>query len=183
VEGFGVWVEAMMAFSMLPSSVGDRMAIISGPGGLAVSTAEACGRAGLRLAEISHQTKEALAEFVPPTGTSLHNPIDVGLTASFDVNMYYKAATIVASDPGVDTIVVVGSGIDPETNRLFIEKLIQVKNETRMPFVMVSVPGFDPSMGQTFCQAGIPFYETTEQAMNTYARVLRYHLWRQGRDL
>lgn len=182
VEGFGVWVDTMMAFSMLPSRVGDRIAIIAGPGGLAVSTAEACGRDGLRLAEISPQTKEALAEFIPPTGTSLHNPIDVGLTASFDVNMYYKAATIVASDSGVDTIVVVGSGIDPETNRLFTEKLIQVKNETMMPFVMVSIPGVDPSMAQTFCQAGIPFYDTAEQAMNNYARVLRYHLWRQERD-
>jgi len=183
VEGFGVWVDTMMAFSMLPSRVGDRMAIISGPGGLAVSTAEACGRAWLRLAEISPQTKEALAEFIPPTGTSLHNPIDVGLTASFDVNMYYEAARIVAADPGVDTIVVVGTGIDPETNRLFTEKIIQIKNETKTPFVMVSIPGFDPTLAQTFCQAGIPFYETAEQAMNAYARVLRYHLWRQERDL
>lgn len=182
VEGFGNWVDTMMAFSMLPSRVGDRIAVISGPGGLAVSTAEACGRAGLKLAEISTQTKDALAEFVPPTGTSLHNPIDVGLTATFDVNIFYKATKIVAADPGVDTIVVVGSGIDLETSRLYTEKIIQAKNEVETPFVMVSIPGFDPMMAQTFCQAGIPFYETAEQAMHNYAIVLRYHLWRQERE-
>ena len=78
-----------MGFSLLPSDLGDRIAIISGPGGLAVAAAEACGDNGLRLAKLSPETRSTLAEFVPPTGTSLSNPVDVGLSASLrDSNLH-----------------------------------------------------------------------------------------------
>ena len=39
VVGFEAWVDALVGFSLLPSFLGERMAIISGPGGLAVSAA------------------------------------------------------------------------------------------------------------------------------------------------
>ena len=113
VAGFEVWVDALMGFSLLPSGVGDRVAIISGPGGLAVSTAEACGNNGLRLAQLSPETRSTMARFVAPTGTSLQNPVDVGLTASLDIEIYVQAARTVASDPGVDTVVIAGIGLNP----------------------------------------------------------------------
>jgi len=47
VTGFEEWLDALMAFSLIPEDAGRRMAIISGPGGLAVSAAEACGKTGL----------------------------------------------------------------------------------------------------------------------------------------
>ncbi|NIV38271.1 MAG: hypothetical protein GWN58_55290, partial [Anaerolineae bacterium] len=99
VVGFEAWVDTLMGFSLLPSGVGDRVAIISGPGGLAVSAAEACGNNGLRLAQLSPETRSAMAKFVPPTGTSLQNPVDVGLTASLDIEIYVQAARRVAADP------------------------------------------------------------------------------------
>ena len=181
VTGFEAWVDALMGFSLLPSHLGERMAIISGPGGLAVSAAEACGNVGLRLAQLSPQTRSTLAKFVPPAGTSLHNPIDVGLTASLDTEIYTKAAQAAAADPGVDTVVVVGTGLTPEANRTYTESMIQAREDSQKPFVMVNIPGFDPDLSQTFCKAGIPFFETAERAMQTYARVRRYQLWRQKR--
>jgi hypothetical protein len=48
---------------------------------------------------------------------------------------------------------------------------------------MVSIPEFDRSLAQSFCEAGIPFFETAERAMGTYALVRRYQLWRQERSL
>ena len=87
VHGFEAFIDALMAFSLLPDNVGRRMAIISGPGGLAVSAAEACSTAGLVMAELAAETRTELAGLVPPTGTSTANPIDVGLTASLDVKI------------------------------------------------------------------------------------------------
>ena len=182
VTGFEAWVDALMGFSLLPSHLGDRMAIISGPGGLAVSAAEACGSVGLRLAELSPQTRSTLAKFIPPAGTSLRNPIDVGLTASLDTEIYIQAARTAAADPGVDTVVVVGTGLTPEANRTYTESMIQAREDLHKPFVMVNIPGFDPDLAQTFCKAGVPFFETAERAMQTYARVRRYQLWRQKRN-
>jgi acyl-CoA synthetase (NDP forming) len=182
VVGFEAWVDALMGFSLLPSCLGDRMAIISGPGGLAVSAAEACGNEGLTLAQLSHQTTSTLAKFIPPTGTSLHNPIDVGLTASIDIEIYAKATRTVVADPGVDSVVVVGIGLSPETNQRYTESMIQAHQDLQKPIFMVNIPGFDAGFAQSFCEAGVPFFETPERAMKTYAQVRRYQLWRQERE-
>ena len=183
VVGFEAWVDALMGFALLPSHLGDRMAIIAGPGGLAVSAAEACGNSGLRLAELSAQTRSTLATFVPPTGTSLRNPIDLGLSSALKIEMYVQAARAAAADPGVDTLVIVGRGLTPETNRLYTESMIQVSEESKKTFIMVSIPEFDRSLAQSFCEAGVPFFETAERAMGTYALVRKYQLWRQERSL
>ena len=181
VVGFEAWVDALMGFALLPPRLGDRLAIISGPGGLAVSAAEACGSVGLRLAKLSDQSRSTLAEFVPPTGTSLRNPVDVGLTAYLETEIYVQAARTVAEDPGVDAVVIVGIGHSQETNRLYAESMIRARNDFQKPFIMVNIPGFDPGLGQRFCEAGVPFFETSERAMRTYAQVRRYQFWRQER--
>jgi acyl-CoA synthetase (NDP forming) len=181
VVGLEAWVDALMGFSLLPSNIGDRMVIISGPGGLAVSAAEACGSVGLRLAELSDQTRSALAKFVPPTGTSLRNPVDVGLTSFLEIELYIQAARTVAADPEVDAVVVVGRGPTTEINRLYTKTMIQAYKKFEKPFVMVNIPGFDPALAKQFCEAGIPFFESPERAMHTYALVRQYQLWRRKR--
>lgn len=180
VVGFEAWVDTMMGFAMLPDNLGDRIAIISGPGGLAVSAAEACGQEGLKLAELSPETRLMLEQFVPSTGTSLRNPIDVGLTASLAMEIYVESARTVASDPGVDAVVVIGIGMTEESNRLYTESMIQARHDFNKPFLIVDIPGFDPGLSRGFLEAGIPFFETAERALGTYARVRRYQKHRSS---
>ncbi|MHC4736349.1 MAG: hypothetical protein ACYTDW_18115, partial [Planctomycetota bacterium] len=179
VVGFEAWVDAMMGFSLLTFDIGPRIAVISGPGGLAVSAAEACGSEGLRLANLSSATRSELARFVPATGTSLRNPIDVSLTASFDTGIYIKAARAVAADPEVDAVVVVGIGLTPDANQQYFEGLSKAHKEFQKPFLMVNIPGFDPELARKFCANGIAFFESTERAMHTYALVRQYQSWRK----
>ncbi|MDY6852574.1 MAG: CoA-binding protein [Thermodesulfobacteriota bacterium] len=181
VVGFEAWVDAIMAFSMLPSGLGDRLTVISGPGGLAVSAAEACGSAGLRMAELSPETRSVLAEFVDPTGTSLRNPIDVGLGASLNMDIYVRAAQASDNDPGVDATVMVAAALTPETNQRFTESMITAHKDFHKPLILVGVPGLEGSLGDVFRQAGIPFFDSAERAMNTYALVRRYQLWQRER--
>jgi acyl-CoA synthetase (NDP forming) len=131
------------------------------------------------MAELSSRTQNALAGIVPPTGTSLRNPVDVGLTASLDMDIYVQSARTIAADPGVDTLVVVGIGLTPETNQLYTKSMIQAREDFQKPFVMVGIPGFEPGLARTFCEAGLPFFETAERAMGTYSMVRRYQLWRE----
>ena len=182
VVGFEAWMDTLMGFSFLTDRLGDRLAVISGPGGLAVSAAEACGTVGLKLAELTPQTRTALAEFTPPTGTSLRNPIDVGLTASLDMEIYIQAARTAAQDENVDTVVVVGIGMDPEANKRYTEAMIKAREEFKKPFVIVGVPGFDLSLARTLFEAELPFFESVERAMQTYARVWRYQRWQQAQE-
>jgi len=182
VTGLEAWVDSLIGFSLLPPNLGDRMVIISGPGGLAVSAAEACGTMKLRLAALSSETKSLLANFIPPTGTSLKNPIDVGLTASLDINIYINAAKAAASDPGVDAVVMMGIGLSPEINKIYADAIIATAKETRKPFVIVNIPGLDVKAIQTFFDAGLPFFESAERAIKTYATVRQYQRWQRRRN-
>jgi len=179
--GFEAWVDALMGFSLLPKNIGPNMAVLSGPGGLAVSAAEACGHEGLCLASLSGQTRSHLSGFVPSTGTSLRNPVDVSLSAHFDVTIFKRSAEIVAGDPGVDAVVIIGGGLTPEDGQRFVRFMIEVQEQCRKPLLMVAIPGHDLELGRQFCRAGIPFFESAERAMRTYALVFRYQQWRQGR--
>ena len=183
VAGFEAWVDALIGFSLLPPHLGDRMVVISGPGGLAVSAAEACGTVGLRLASITPETRSTLATFIPLTGTSLNNPIDIGLTSSLDIDLYIDAALAVAQDPGVDAVVVMGIGLSPEVNRHYADAMIRIRKETGKPFVAVKIPGLDADTIQTFFDAGFPFFESPERAMETYAMVRNYQIRRDKRNL
>jgi acyl-CoA synthetase (NDP forming) len=184
VEGLEEWVDTLMAFTLLPSHmVGNRIAIISGPGGLAVAAAEACGKEGMVLANLSPESQSALAEFLPPTGTSFRNPIDVGLSASMAPKLYARASRVALEDPEVDAVVVIGTGGSPETSLQYTNLLIDEHRTHDKPFLIVKLPSFDPKLSQTFCEAGIPVFETAERAMSTYARVRKYWRWRDKRKV
>jgi acyl-CoA synthetase (NDP forming) len=177
VVGFEAMVDALMGFSMFPSAPGNRLAIISGPGGLAVSAAEACDRQGLKLAQLSPGTISQLARIINFSGTSLHNPVDVSLTAHFDLEIFFQAARTVAKDPEVDAIVVIGCGLTPETNQVYAEGMLQVLRNFKKPILAVRIHGFDANYGQRLCGGGIPFFESAERAVNTYDLAWRYGEW------
>ena len=62
---------------------------------------------------------------------------------------------------------------------ILMEAMIQAHRESRKPFLIVNIPGFEPDLGESFCRAGVPFFQTAERAMRTYALVRRYQLWRE----
>ena len=177
VVGFEDIVDALMGFAMFPKTLGNRVAILSGPGGLAVSAAEACDRQGLALANLLPETTAALARFIPSSGTSLNNPIDVSLTAHFDLEIFFRATRTLAKDPGVDAVIVIGCGLTPETNRLYAEGMIQVLRDCKKPILAVRIYGFDPEYGPLLCRGGIPFFDSAERAVGTYAHAWRYQNW------
>jgi acyl-CoA synthetase (NDP forming) len=179
VAGFEKWLDALMAFSLIPENCGRRVAVISGPGGLAVSAAEACGSAGLSMASLNAESKSMLASLLPPTGTSIKNPIDVGLSASLDIDIYLQAARTAARDPGVDAVFVIGIGLSPDSNEQFTAGMIAAQKDFQKPFIMVRIPGFDKGLAVRFCNAGLPFFNSAERAMNAYAMVLHYYNWRR----
>jgi acyl-CoA synthetase (NDP forming) len=181
VVGFEDWVDTLMGFSLFSNPLGNRMAVISGPGGLAVSAADACAQSGLKLASLSERTRSTLKAVIPPTGTSLHNPVDVGFTAVLDINIYNQSVRAAASDPGVDAVIVIGHGLTEEANTLYLESMIKAHQEIQKPFIMVGIPGFESNLCQRFCDAGIPFFEGVERGLATYSRVRRYQQWREHR--
>jgi acyl-CoA synthetase (NDP forming) len=179
VVGFEAWVDALMGFTLLPSAGGPKMAVISGPGGLAVSAAEACGNEGLRLASLSDQTRSRLAAFVPSAGTSLKNPVDVSLTAHMDLSIFRQSVEVVSADPEVDAVVIIGSGLDREQHQVYAQDIIALHQASPKPLIIVKIAGHETDQDQALCQAGIPCFDSPERAMHTYALVVRHQRWRQ----
>jgi len=183
VVGFEALTDSLMGFSMLPVNPGNRMAIISGPGGLAVSAAEACGRHGLHLSDLSGETRFKLSRIITHSGTSLLNPVDVSLAAHFDLDIFFQSTRIVAADPQVDAIIVIGCGLNPESNQIYNHGLVEVFRDCKKPILAVKIPGSAPANSRELCQGGIPFFDSTERAVKTYAQVMRYGRWRDEKRL
>jgi acyl-CoA synthetase (NDP forming) len=179
VTGFEAYLDAVMAFALLPENIGNRVAILSGPGGLAVSASEACGQAGLQLASLSSETQAEIKKIIPPTGTSAKNPVDVGLKASLEMEIYLNAGRVLTKDPHVDAMVVIGRGLSPETNQIYTDGFIQIQQDWGKPILMVKIPGFEKELAQKFCESGLPFFDSAERAMRTYAAVKKYQDWRK----
>ncbi|MFH2131743.1 MAG: CoA-binding protein [bacterium] len=175
VSGIEMWIDTMIGFSLLPRPEGNRVAIISGPGGFGVAAAEACGQENLQLAQISSETRSVLEKVVPPTGTSLRNPIDVGMTASLVIDIYIEAIKAVAADPNVDVVLIIGIGMTVESNQRFAEAVIDEQHRSGKPFLIVEVPNIETDFSAVFAKAGIPFFKSSERALATYTRVLKYY--------
>ena len=83
-----------------------RVAILSGPGGPAVSSADACEMNNLKLAELTNETNLKLQELLPEFGSSISNPVDLSLQGSLDPMLEKKAYEVVGMDPNVDMILI-----------------------------------------------------------------------------
>jgi acyl-CoA synthetase (NDP forming) len=101
------------------------------------------------------------------------------MTATLDIDIYIQAVRIVAEDPSVDTLLIIGIGLSPEANRRYTESLIDLHQRSQKLFLIVNVPGCDPEMGIIFRRSGLPYFETAERAVVTYARIRQYQQWRK----
>ena len=112
---------------------GRRVAIISGPGGPAVSSADACEMNNLMLADLTQESKLKLKEVIPEFGSSMSNPIDISLQATFDPLLEKKTYEIVGKDPNVDMILIYLTMLTPR-----YKDLISLQKEVSKPIVLVS---------------------------------------------
>ncbi len=113
---------------------GPRVVVISGPGGPAVSSADACEKIGLQMAPLDYDTKQQLAELLPEFGTSVNNPVDLSLAIAFDPGIIPKAAQIAGKDPNVDSLLFYVSTLQ----KFVLKGLLKAQEEVKKPMVLVT---------------------------------------------
>jgi len=168
--------------------MGNRVAIMSGPGGPAVSAADACEKEGLRLARLSCKTEKMLAAFVPEFGASISNPIDLSLTSSFDQTMYPRATEVCGLDENVDMIVEYISVLREE----MLEGIIRAQERVRKPIAIVTFMEYatlESPLSRFFGTitreklmallmrmygSGISIHATEQEAARTLSSLLKY---------
>jgi acyl-CoA synthetase (NDP forming) len=164
-------LDTLVALRYLGRPTGSRMAIVTGPGGPAVSAADACDEAGLALANLAETTQRRLRGVVPSAGTSVRNPVDIGLQLAGAAKMYREALAAAIEDPGVDAVVLIGSSAQGEGWQENIELMGASAREAAKPVLHVSFGPSDPVIAEALSAASISTFPSAERALRAYARV------------
>ncbi|NVM52420.1 MAG: CoA-binding protein [Candidatus Helarchaeota archaeon] len=174
---------------------GNRVAIISGPGGPAVSSTDACEKVGLELASLTVETKQAVAQLLPEFGTSVQNPVDLSLAIAFDPKLNENATKIVAKDPNVNCLLLYISVL-----RKSLKELVTIQDQIKKPIALItsidptsSMDGVEglrdlfqpvrpkkaPKLLQTLYQNGISLHLTEQDAAKALAALWKYQQYLQ----
>ncbi len=162
-------IDLTVAFALCKKPKGNRVGIISSPGGFAVATADACERSGLNVPRLSEKTCRELKKFLPQYASTL-NPVDLTMTAIENPQFYPECMKILDSDDKIDSIIVVtgASGIYDE----FIEK--SVREIEKLVMVVLTPYWTVETAPSALAKAGIPTYAYPEEATRSLAALTRY---------
>ncbi len=164
------------ALAMQPTTVGDRVAIVTNAGGPGVLSADAAGEFGIRLATLSDETKARLDEVLPSVW-SHNNPVDVIGDATPD--RYGAALDILGSAPEVDGIVVimtVQAMTDPMATADAIAKAHENPAWTK-PLCSSFIGLMGTEAGAALDARGVPDFNVPEDAVSAMSALIQRGRW------
>jgi acetyltransferase len=161
----GLVVANALAGSATP---GCRIAIVTGPGGPAVSASDACEEAGLALARLTPPTTAALREIVAAAGTSVGNPIDVGMVLAGATEMYGRCLRLALADSDVDAGLVIGG--ERGNSESFARMLVDARGESGKPVMYALSDDYGTETAAILAAGGVATAPTAERCLRAYAR-------------
>jgi acyl-CoA synthetase (NDP forming)/GNAT superfamily N-acetyltransferase len=167
-------VAALLALAPLPR--GDRVAIVTNAGGPAITCADACGAAGLRVEPLAELTRSRLAARLP-AAAAVGNPVDM-LAAATAADFRF-AIEHVAADPGVDAVIAIF--IPPLPGRRTAPVLRAIRAATRRAAGRDGIPVAAVVMAPGTSDAAhlseapeLPVYATPEHAARALGHAVRH---------
>jgi acyl-CoA synthetase (NDP forming) len=97
-------VFTLSALQHLPLPKGKKAVILGGAGGGSVTMTDQAEAGGLKVPQLSDRTIQVLEQIVPPQGTSVKNPLDVG-RRFFTGDHFIKVLELLRDDPMVDALI------------------------------------------------------------------------------
>ncbi len=179
VKSFEEALDCLYAFYLQPLPKGNRVGIVSGPGGTAVATTDMCLELGMEVPLFSPDVLMRLSKAIPPVGSSVNNPIDLSLASLVTPRVYRDAVRIVAEEADVDMLLVIAVTGGEELRDIISEALENIK--TRKPLVLTVMAGTMQSVARDFplfLESGISMYSDAARAAKTLARMWEYARFR-----
>lgn len=157
---------------------GDRLAILTNGGGPGVMATDALVRAGGRLAVFSPGTMQRLDEMLPPTW-SHGNPVDI--VGDAPVERYVAALQALLDDAETDAILFIQAPVAIVSSERVAQACVPLLKDPKKT-VLCCWLGVDAvaSARDTFSNAGIPTYDTPEDAVDAFMQMVNY---RRNQDL
>ncbi|MBM4274949.1 MAG: bifunctional acetate--CoA ligase family protein/GNAT family N-acetyltransferase [Deltaproteobacteria bacterium] len=172
VDTVGQLFDCAEALGKVKRPTGGNLAIITNAGGAGVMAVDALGRWEMEPAPLGQETLQKLDGFLPPHW-SRSNPIDLLGTANPET--YLKAVHLALETPEFHGLIII---LTPQalTDPTGVAKIIvpEIKGRAK-PVFAVWMGGDEVAPGiQILNDAGIPTFETPEQAVDTFMEMYFY---------
>ncbi|MEO5372153.1 MAG: acetate--CoA ligase family protein [Magnetococcus sp. DMHC-1] len=166
-----------MALAWQPLPAGDRVAVISNAGGLAVMAADTLDTVNLAMAEPTPTTLLALEKHLPlPFQSGV--PLDLGGDA--DPARYAATLELLLADPQVDAVVVIVSPLAVAPLEEITRRLHADAEGGKPVLVILMGTLFSPGMDQhVLLDSHLPLYFVPYRAILALAAMRQLHAWRQ----
>lgn len=169
-------LDLLQAFYYLPLPRGNRIAIVSGMGGMGVAIADHCMECGLEVAELTEVTRKRLGQFVPEVGTCPDNPVDLGMGSAFNRQLYIDTALALGKDDNVDSIIMTSGAWQPEYVNQFMEAMKGVDK----PIIFITTQGMRTMMQEPQPTKGVAVYDDGRRAVRAVGRMVQYRRYLLG---
>jgi acyl-CoA synthetase (NDP forming) len=169
-------LDCLYAFYFQRMPRGKKVAIITGPGGPAVGTTDACLDLGLEVPQLSENIRNELSKVILPVGTSVGNPVDLSIASAEDPRVYKDVIRILDRDENVDMYLAIGNG-GKEFNNTIIEAMKESKKTLLVTLMMpVELVLQDFKLLQA---NSIPVYTDPRKAVKAMAKLSSYAAFRR----
>jgi acyl-CoA synthetase (NDP forming) len=185
VESFESLWDVAKGFLYAPLPAGNRVAIVNLAGSGCVTSVDACGRQGLKIAELAAATREKI-KTVYPDWWQVRSPVDVwvAVEASGFAAAYQVATRAVLEDEGVDAAVVIMGAIDWLAGKNLPALFKEIKKDFPAKPILAVCPLGDRrlylKLRQGFQDIGLPCYSGDADAIAALAALYRYRQYLRG---
>ncbi len=151
---------------------GDRVAILTNGGGPGVMATDAVIAGGGRIAELTDSTLQRLDKVLPATW-SKGNPVDI--IGDAPAQRYLDALAIMSDDPHTDAVLFIHAPTAIVQSDTIADSLVPLVNKLNKPLFACWLGGDAVSRArQSFAEAGIPTYDTPEDAVKAFLQIVDY---------
>lgn len=162
-------------FANCPIPKGDRVAIVTNSGGPGIMGTDAICEKGMKMAELTDETKAKLRSFLP-AAASVRNPVD--MIASAPIEHYRQTLETVLADPNVDMVITIYLPFlglkDTDVARAIME--IKAAHPEK-PVVGVFMTKSEFFTAFSAADVNVPFFMYVEEAVEGLARLNEQRLW------
>jgi len=189
VDSMEEMVDVLQALVRLPPSTGRGVLLIGGAGGTGVHAADVCAREGLEVPTIDEAVQAELREFIGVAGTSVRNPMDVGMQLRGPED-FVRVLDIVEKDRFIDFILMVVQVFPRRMGwrggpRQMFRVLLKFVKRRRKPFVVaMRIPQENLETEKdrlyamkNFIKAGVPVFKTIDRACRALYKHSAYYRW------
>ncbi|MBR9829233.1 MAG: GNAT family N-acetyltransferase, partial [Oceanospirillales bacterium] len=164
---------ALETLSRMKPMRGERLAMLcNGMGPNALAYDRLLRKQG-KLAEITEETRQAIAELLPATWNGL-NPVDLNSDATPE--RFAEITRLLTKDPNVDAVLTIHAPTRMAASVATADEVIKVARKTPRNVLTCWMGRYSAIEARNHCNAaGIPTFMTPEEAVDAFMQMVEYH--------